>query len=148
MEKVILNAIEEKTRSRLFANPLTSDVRKGLRSGGQDPLRIPDFISGLDPNTTIPLYGPIDHLLHAAFIVGPYSDIAAYATQSFDWVAKAKALLAVFRRTILVLPDDCPEEPYGYWRTMLRADDDHLMLLKISANGRGEFLEDPFAGRR
>lgn len=67
----------------------------------------------------------------------------AYRAQSFDWVAKAKALLAVFRRTILVLPEECPEEPYSYWRTMLRTDEDDLMLLKISSGQRADFLADP-----
>jgi hypothetical protein len=148
MADFIIEAIEQKTRSRLFANPLTSYVRKGLREGGQDPLIIPDFISGLDRNTTIPLYGPVERLRHAAFIVGPYSDTAAYRAQSFDWVAKAVALLAVFRRTILVLPEVCPEEPYRYWRAMLRTHEDDLLLLKILAGGRAGFLEDPFAGRQ
>jgi hypothetical protein len=149
MEAFILNAIEEKTHVRLTANSLISDVRKGLREGGQDPLTIPDFLSGgLDPSSAIPPYGPIEDVRHAALIVGPYGDPAAYQSQAFDWVAKAKALLAVFRRTILVLPEDCPVKPYQYWRAVLRAQDYDLMLLKISANGRGEFLEDPFAGRR
>lgn len=144
MEAFILDAIEQKTHVRLVPNPLISDVRKGLREGGQDPLTIPDFLSGgLDPSTAIPPYGPFEHVRHAAFIVGPYGDPTAYRSQAFDWVAKAKALLAVFRRMILVLPEDCPVEPYQFWRAMLRAQDYDLMLLKISANGRGEFLEDP-----
>lgn len=148
MEKVILNAIEKKTHAHLFANPLTSEVRKGAREGGEDPLRIPDFLSGgLDPSSVIQPYGPIKGRRHVALIVGPYGDPSAYQSQAFDWVAKAKALLAVFRRTILVLPEDCPVKPYQYWRAMLRARDDDLMLLKISADGRGEFLEDPHAGR-
>ena len=149
MEASILKAIEEKTHARLTANPLISDVRKGLREGGQDPLTIPDFISGgLAPNVTIPLYGAIDHRRHGALIVGPYGDINAYRSQSFDWVAKGKALLAVFRRVILVLPEDCPADPFVYWRAMLRADDDDLMLLKISSRTRADFLEDPLVRRR
>jgi hypothetical protein len=149
MAELIVRAVEEKTHSRVIANPLISEVRKGLREGGEDPLTIPDFISGgLDPSSTIPLWGEVDHLRHAAFIVGPYGDTDAYRTQSFDWVAKAKALLAVFRRTILVLPEDCPEEPYRYWRTMLRAHEDDLMLLKLSSGGQAAFLEDPFVRRR
>ncbi|MEY9463864.1 hypothetical protein [Bradyrhizobium ottawaense] len=144
-EKVILNAIEEKTGARLIANPLTTLVRKGVREGGEDPLRIPDFLSGnLDP---IPLYGSVEYRRTVALIVGPYGDPSIYQSQAFDWVAKAKALLAVFRFTILVLPEDCPVKPYQYWRAMLRARDDDLMLLKISADSRGEFLEDPHAGR-
>ena len=143
-----MNAIEEKTHTRLTANPLISEVRKGVREGGQDPLTIPDFLSGrLDPSSAILPYGPIEGVRHAALIVGPYGDPTAYQSQAFDWVAKAKALLAVFRRTILVLPEDCPVKPYQYWRAMLRAQDYDLMLLKVSANGRGEFLEDPYAGR-
>jgi hypothetical protein len=85
---------------------------------------------------------------YAALIVGPYGDLAAYQSQAFDWVAKAKALLAVFRRTILVLPEDCPVKPYQYWRAMLRAQDCDLMLLKISSGGQAAFLEDPFVRRR
>lgn len=116
----------------------------GSREGGEDPLRIADFISGrLDPSATIPLYGEIEFPRHAAFIVGPYGHTGAYRAQSFDWVAKAKALLAVFRRTILVLPEECPEEPHSYWRTMLRTDEDDLMLLKISSGKRADFLADP-----
>jgi hypothetical protein len=149
MEAFILKAIEEKTHVRLTANPLISDVRKGLREGGQDPLTIPDFLSGsLDTSSAIPTYGPIEVARYAALIVGPYGDPAGYQSQAFDWVAKAKALLAVFRRTILVLPEDCPVKPYQYWRAMLRAEDYDLMLLKVSANDRGEFLENPFAGHR
>jgi hypothetical protein len=149
MEELILTTIEKKTHVRLAANPLISDVRKGLREGGQDPLTIPDFLSGvLDPSTTIPSYGPIERRRHAALVVGPYSDTGAYQSQSFDWVAKAKALLAVFQRTILILPEACPEEPFGYWRAMLRAPDHELMLLKISSNGEAAFLEDPFIWRR
>ncbi|MGY4434808.1 hypothetical protein ACVWWO_007285 [Bradyrhizobium sp. F1.13.1] len=109
MEKVILDAIEEKTHAHLIANPLTSEVRRGAREGGEDPLRIPDFLSGgTDRNSVIPLYGPIEGGRHAALIVGPYGDPSTYQSQAFDWVAKAKALLAVFRCTILVLPEDCP----------------------------------------
>jgi hypothetical protein len=146
MEKFILDAIEEKTRVRLIANPLITEVRKGAREGGQDPLTIPDFLSGgMDRSSAIPLYGPIKEVRHAALIVGPYGDAAAYQSQAFDWVAKAKALLAVFRRTILVLPEDCPAKPYQYWRAMLRAQDYDLMLLKISADGRSEFFEDPLS---
>jgi len=149
MEEFILKTIEEKIHVRLTANPLISDVRKGLREGGQDPLTIPDFISGVqDSYETIPLYGAIDHPRHAVLVVGPYGDTAAYRSQSFDWVAKGKALLAVFRRVILVLPEDCPAEPFKYWRAMLRADDDDLMLLKISSGGRSDFLEDPLVRRR
>jgi hypothetical protein len=149
MEKVILNAIEEKTRAHLIANPLTSEVRKGAREGGEDPLRIPDFLSGgTDPSSVIPPYGPIKGGRHVALIVGPYGDPSAYQSQAFDWVAKAKALLAVFRCTILVLPEDCPVKPYQYWRAMLRAPDLELMLLKISSNGEATFVEDPFIGRR
>lgn len=94
-------------------------------------------------NSTIPLYDPIDDVRDAALIVGPYGHAGAYQSQAFDWVAKAKALLAVFRRTTLVLPEDCPVKPYQHWRAMLRAQDRDLMLLKISGDGRGEFLEDP-----
>lgn len=149
MEASILKAIEEKTQACLSANPLISEVRKGLREGGLDPLTIPDFISaGLAPNETIPLYGAIDNRRHAALIVGPYGDTNAYRSQSFDWVAKGKALLAVFRRVILVLPEDFPAEPFAYWRAMLRADGDDLMLLKISSRSRAEFVEDPSGRRR
>ena len=149
MADVIIEAVERKTGRRLFANPLASEVRKGSREGGEDPLTIPDFISGsLGPDTTIPLYGAFDKVHHAALVVGPYNDTAVYRARSFDWVAKAIALLAVFRRLILVLPEDCSEKPYVYWRAMLRAREDDLLLLKILAGGRADFLEDPFPRRR
>jgi hypothetical protein len=149
MADVIVAAVEKKLGDRLYANRRTSEIRQGLREHVEDPLAIPDFVSGdQDPKTTIPPYGEFDPVRLAVLIVGPYSDVTLYQTRSFDWAARAKALLIVYRRVILVLPENCDPQPFMYWRAVLRALDRELMLLRISADRRAEFLEDPFSGRR
>jgi hypothetical protein len=132
-----------------YPNQRTSEIRQGLREHVEDPLAIPDFVSGdQGPKTSIPPYGEFEPVRLAVLIVGPYGDASLYRTRSFDWAARARALLTVYRRAILVLPENCDPEPFIYWRAVLRVGDGDLMLLKISADRRAEFLEDRLSGLR
>jgi hypothetical protein len=152
MADVIMAAVEKKFQRPpyLYTNRRTSEIRQGLREHVQDPLAIPDFVSqDQHSKSIVPPYGEFDKVRLAVLIVGPYGDVSLYQTRSFDWVARAKALLVVYHHVILVLPENCDPQPFKRWRAVLRARDRDLMLLEISADGdRGaEFLEDPLSGR-
>ena len=142
-------AISKKLSDRVMLNERTSEIKKGLRKNIEDPLAIADFVStDQNPEISIPPYGPFTRVRLAVMMVGPYNDKSTYRTRSFDWVAKARALLEVYWRVILVLPPDCPAEPFIYWRAMFRLSDHSLLLLKLLPGGKSEFLDDHFSGRR
>jgi hypothetical protein len=142
-------AISKELSDHVLLNERTSEIKKGLRKNVEDPLAIADFVStDQNPEISVPPYGPFKPVRLAVMMVGPYNDKSTYRTRSFDWAAKARALLEVYRRVILVLPPDCPAEPFIYWRAMFRVSDNSLLLLKLLPGGKSEFLEDAFSGRR
>jgi hypothetical protein len=145
----IVAAIDKKLRDYVRPNERTSEIKKKLRENVEDPLAIADFVStDQGQDTSIPAYGTFEPVRLAVLMVGPYNDKSTYRTRSFDWAAKARALLEVYRRVILVLPPDCPPEPFMYWRAMFRLSDRVLLLLKLLPGGKSEFLEDDFSGPR
>jgi hypothetical protein len=148
VQPVIEAAISKALSDHVMPNERTSEIKKGLRKNVEDPLAIADFVStDQGPDTSIPPYGSFELVRLGVLMVGPYSDKSNYRTRSFDWAAKARALLEVYRRVILVLPPDCPPEPFIYWRAMFRQPDNSLLLLKLLPGGKSEFLEDRFSGR-
>jgi hypothetical protein len=149
VQSAIEAAISKKLKDRVRLNERTSEIKKKLREHVEDPLAIADFVStDQGPDTSIPPYGPFEQVRAAVLMVGPYSDKSSYRTRSFDWAARAIALLVAYRRVIVVLPNDCPAEPFMYWRATLRLSDNSLLLLKLLPDGKCEFLEDDFSGRR
>lgn len=149
VQPVIEAAISKALSDHVMLNERTSEIKKGLRKNVEDPLAIADFVStDQQSDTSIPPYGSFDPVRLAVLMVGPYSDESTYRTRSFDWAAKARALLEVYRRVILVLPPDCSPEPFIYWRAMFRLSDNSLLLLKLLPDRKSEFLEDAFSGRR
>jgi hypothetical protein len=149
VQPAIEAAISKALSDHVMPNARTSEIKKGLRKNVEDPLAIADFVStDQKPEISIPPYGPFTRVRLAAMMVGPYTDKSNYRTRSFDWAAKARALLEVYGRVILVLPPDCPAEPFIFWRAMFRQPDNSLLLLKLLAGGKSEFLDDHFSGRR
>jgi hypothetical protein len=149
VQPVIEAAISKALSDHVMPNARTSEIKKGLRKNVEDPLAIADFVStDQGPDTSIPPYGSFELVRLGVLMVGPYSDKSNYRTRSFDWAAKARALLEVYGRVILVLPPDCPAEPFIYWRAMFRLSDHSLLLLKLLPGGKSEFLDDHFSGRR
>jgi hypothetical protein len=149
VQPVIEAAISKALSDHVMPNERTSEIKRGLRKNVEDPLAIADFVStDQGPDTSIPPYGAFELVRLAAMMVGPYTDKSNYRTRSFDWAAKARALLEVYGRVILVLPPDCPPAPFLYWRAMFRLSDHSLLLLKLLPGGKSEFLEDRFSGRQ
>jgi hypothetical protein len=98
---------------------------------------IADFVStGQNSEILIPPCGTFTPVRLAVMVVGPYNDKSSYRTRSFDWAAKARALLEVYGQVILVLPPDFPTEPFSFWRAMFRQPDHSLLLLKLLAGGK------------
>jgi hypothetical protein len=149
VQPVIEAAISKALSDHVMPNERTSEIKRGLRKNVEDPLAIADFISkDQNPEISIPPYGPFTPVRLAVMMVGPYNDKSIYRTKSFDWAAKARALLDVYRRVVLVLPPDCSSEPFMYWRAIFRLSDNSLLLLKLLPDGKSEFLEDALSGRR
>ena len=111
----VIEAAISKKLDHVMLNERTSEIKKGLRKNIEDPLAIADFVStDQNPEISIPPYGPFTPVRLAVMMVGPYNDKSTYRTRSFDWAAKARALLEVYLRVILVLPPDCPAETFIY----------------------------------
>jgi hypothetical protein len=139
MERVICQTIE---------STLQVSVGPNKSRFAEDPLTLADFVSAdQDEMSWIPRYGQFDPKRLAIVIIGPYNDEVLYRNRAFDWTARAYALLVAYRQVVLVLPDKCPTEPFIHWRAMLRLSDDSLLLLKLDAEGRHEFLQDATSGR-
>ena len=51
----------------------------------------------------------------AILIVGPYSNHTYYVTRATDWLLKATGVSRFRDRVALVLPQECPIEPYYHW---------------------------------
>jgi hypothetical protein len=135
-------AIRETIKSTLDVS-----VRPNKNKSAEDPLRLADFVSGdQDEKSWTPQHGQLDRRRLAVLIVGPYSDEALYRSRAFDWTAKAYALLVVYRQVALVLPENCPAQPYVRWRAMLRLSGQSLLLMQLNSNGRHEFLQGAGSG--
>jgi hypothetical protein len=145
---VIRTAILAELRVHVTLNARASEIKRKQRKPGEDPLAIADFVSTEQaPDTSIPVYGPFEPVRLAVVMVGPYNDKSRYRNRAFEWTARAIALLVVYRRVVLVLPHDCPDEPFLFWRATLRLSDDTLLLLKLHSDGTSVFLEDRLSGR-
>lgn len=92
-----------------------------LRRAVGDPSSIPDFAFE-DRNGS---------LAAAVLIVGPYTDKTIYARRAFDWVAKAAALLHVFKRVFLVVPSEADIDVFWRWRSSLKLDECRLDIHHI-----------------
>lgn len=143
---VVKDAIFAKLQDTIMRNNRRSKIKKG-KENLEDPFAIADFVSadqGADTSISPKRFEPIRL---AAVTVGPYNDPSLYRTRAFDWSARANALLALYRTVVLILPADCPVEPFLYWRATLRRSDRELVLLHVLADGKNEFLDDHFSGR-
>lgn len=70
----------------------------------------------------------------AFVVVGPYRDPELYRRRSFEWVAKANALLNIFETVCLVIPDNGDVSLFVECCRHLRIDNRRLLIQKIQAS--------------
>lgn len=130
------NAIFEYVRERFAVALKANDCRMH-----NDPHSIADFVpKHQEKNAIAPQLSPGQKMHRpslpvAVVIVGPYSDTKLYEQRAFDWIARGNALLSIYDRIVLVLPEHCPSEPFITWSRKVVLQE-AVMPLKLAKDGR------------